>query len=550
MIITHVDGEGLKEAILAGMTYLKIKKDEVDSLNVFPVPDGDTGTNMMMTLEGGASSVAGTFYESAGEMMKTFSRGVLLGARGNSGVILSQFIKGFSIGIEGKKTLKTEDFQMAFGKGVQKAYEAVMKPTEGTILTVMREGFEALQKNCPRTFEEVLSFLLNAMKKSLANTPELLPLLREAGVVDSGGAGFVHIFEGIEKFMKGETADTPEVFMDELKKQTQIPALAFNADSELELGYCTEFILQLQNVKVNILEFEVSTITNYLEQVGNSIVTVKDEDLVKVHVHTFRPGDVLNFCQQFGEFITTKIENMSVQHNETLIVKAAEKPEKIVKDTVIVACVNGEGLEQYFKEIGVDWIVKGGQTDNPSTEDFISAFENIKAKTIIVLPCNSNIFMAAEQASEIYKDAEVVVIKAMSVAEGYSALSMIDSSQSAERIIKDMEDAIKDTTTGLITTAVRDVNYPGLCVKKGHYIGLDKEHVLSDDIDRIIAIRKMLENIEGIKEKFVAVIFYGKNVPEDELKKIEDLLCSEFGWMEYGFIYGGQEIYDYIFAID
>ncbi|MCQ2530027.1 MAG: DAK2 domain-containing protein [Lachnospiraceae bacterium] len=550
MIITHVDGEGLKEAILAGLANLKINKDEVDSLNVFPVPDGDTGTNMMMTFEGGASSVASVFYESAGELMKTFSRGVLLGARGNSGVILSQFVKGFAMGVEGKKTLKTEDFRQAFGKGVEKAYEAVIKPTEGTILTVMREGFEALQRNCPEDFNDAVSLLLKEMRTSLANTPELLDVLKEAGVIDSGGAGFVYIFEGIEKYMKGEKIDGPDNLLTNQKDSKQIDVSAFNADSTLEFGYCTEFILQLQNAKVNIPEFDVSVIVNYLETVGDSIVAVKDDDLVKIHVHTFKPGDVLNFCQQFGEYITTKIENMSLQHNETLIVKETKPTAKIVKETAIVACVTGEGLEQYFKEIGVDVIVKGGQTENPSTEDFVSAFENIEAQTIIVLPCNSNIVMAAEQAAELYQDANVVVIKAKSIAEGYSALSMIDSSQSADKIISDMTDAIKETATGLITTAVRDVDYPDLSVKKGHYIGLNKEKVLSDDEDRVEAVRKMLENTEDIKDKFVAAVFYGSHVPEDELKKIEDLLQNEFDWLEYGFIYGGQEIYDYIFAID
>ncbi len=552
MAITHVDGEGLKEAILAGLANLKINQDEVDSLNVFPVPDGDTGTNMRMTLEGGASSVATTFYESVSELMKTFSRGVLLGARGNSGVILSQFIKGFAMGVEGKKTMKTVDFCDAFGKGVEKAYDAVIKPTEGTMLTVMREGFEYLRNHCPEDFEEAIPALLCEMRKSLAKTPKLLDVLKEAGVIDSGGAGFVYIFEGVEKYIKGEDLDveTGSKNVPFNTKQPAFDASAFNADSELEFGYCTEFILQLQNSKVNIPEFDVSVIVNFLETVGNSIVAVKDDDLVKIHVHTFQPGDVLNFCQQFGEYITTKIENMSLQHNETLIVKEAKKPAKIVKNTAIVACVKGEGLETYFKEIGVDIIVTGGQTDNPSTEDFLAAFENIEAETIIVLPCNSNIVMAAEQAAELYFQAKVVVIKAKSVAEGYSALSMIDSSQSAERIIRDMEDAIKDTATGLVTTAVRDVEYPELTVKRGDYIGLDREKVLSDDPDRIEAVRKMLENTEGIKEKYVAAVFYGKNVPEDELEKIEELLCKEFDWLEYGFIYGGQEVYDYIFAID
>lgn len=553
MAITHIDGEGLKTAMLAGLANLKVHRDEVDSLNVFPVPDGDTGTNMVMTLEGGASVVSDTFYESVSELMKAFSRGVLLGARGNSGVILSQFVKGFAVGTEGKKTMKTTEFCTAFGNGVKKAYEAVIKPTEGTMLTVMREGFECLKERCPENFEDSLEELLDAMRKSLKKTPELLNVLKEAGVIDSGGAGFLYFFEGIGRYVKGEIIEETETGWKGLKESFGQPLTnpsAFNADSKLEFGYCTEFILQLQNAKVAIPEFDVKEIVDYLEQVGNSIVAVKDDDLVKIHVHTFKPGDVLNYCQKFGEYITVKIENMSLQHNETLIVKEMEKPAKIVKDTVIVACVNGEGLETYFKEIGVDYIVKGGQGDNPSTEDFLSSFENIEAKNIIVLPCNSNIVMAAEQAAGLYSEAKVTVVKAKSIAEGYSALSMIDSSQSAEKIVRDMENAIKETATGLITTAVRDVDYPEISVKEGHFIGLDKDKVLSDDTNRIEAVRKMLENTENIKEKSVAAVFYGKNVPEEELKEVEELLCKEFGWLEYGFIFGGQKVYDYIFAID
>lgn len=559
MSIIELDAKALKEAFISGLLNLKEHKEEVDSLNVFPVPDGDTGTNMVMTLESGTNAVKDVEIERIEDLLKRFARGVLLGARGNSGVILSQFFKGLSIGAEERTIWTIPDFIAAFQKGVEKAYESVIAPTEGTMLTVMREGAEAMQRSAAATWEELFALLLTEMNRSLANTPEMLPVLKEAGVIDSGGAGFVYIFEGMQRALLGERISTNALGM---ASPRQIDLSAFDADSELEFGYCTEFILQLQNAKVDIPSFDIAEIISYLESVGNSIVAVKDDDLVKVHVHTFRPGDVLNYCQQFGEYLTLKIENMSLQHNETLIVKEREESKFAHQDVAIIACVSGRGLEQYFKEIGADVIVQGGQTSNPSAEDFVAALQKIDADTVIILPCNSNIVMAAEQAAALVKEHDpaeesgkshpmrIEVVRAKTIAEGYSALSMIDKSQTADIIIRDMNDAIGHVATGLITTAVRDVDYPELSVKEGDYIGLDREQVYSDSPDRLEAVKGLLEKMPEIKEKEVLAVFYGKEVDPDALEAFRNMLEQSFPWLEYGFIDGGQDVYDFILAVE
>ena len=574
MSITHLDAQALKDAFISGLSCLKAHKEEVDSLNVFPVPDGDTGTNMVMTMEGGSQAIADGYQDRVDDLMKRFARGVLLGARGNSGVILSQFFKGLSIGAEQKKTLTVPDFIAAFEKGVEKAYESVITPVEGTMLTVMREGAEAMraaaagEKFKEESFEDLLVLLLSEMRTSLANTPELLPVLKEAGVIDSGGAGFVYIFEGMQSAILGatfsggvsgslQTGGFAAAFANAgTMTARHADFSAFDADSELEFGYCTEFILQLQNAKVDIPSFDISEIISYLESAGNSIVAVKDDDLVKVHVHTFRPGDVLNYCQQFGEYLTLKIENMSLQHNETLIVKEREITRPVHQKVAIIACVSGKGLEKYFREIGADVIVQGGQTSNPSTEDFVAALHKVDADTVIILPCNSNIVMAAEQAAELAKDdpqlsgVRIVVVKAKTVAEGYSALSMMDKSRDADTIIRDMKDAISHVATGLITTAIRDVEYPDLTVKEGDYIGLDRGQVYSDSQDRLEAVKVLLEKLPEIKEKEVLAVFYGKAVDQKALDDFASMLQDSFPWLEYGFIDGGQEVYDFILAVE
>lgn len=568
-----LNGTALASLFAGGMANLKLNAKVIDDLNVFPIPDGDTGNNMFMTIEGGVKAACQTPSEHAGVFATTFARGALLGARGNSGVILSQFFKGFSIGCEGHADLDISGFTDAFKEGVDKAYSAVIQPTEGTILTVMREGWEYISGQTDiEDFGSYFELLNNRMETSLEHTPELLPILKESGVIDSGGAGFLCIFHGMERTLAGEVIEGGETAGHQ-SSPAAVNLDAFTADSELEFGYCTEFILRLQNKKTDIAHFSLDTVISYLESIGDSIVAVMDEDLVKVHVHTFTPGKVLDFGQRYGEFITLKIENMSVQHNENHMFPEADKHEvdsslemakyaeqaasnhqehsSQHKAVAVVAVVNGPGLKEFFTELGTDMCVDGGQTENPSTEDFIHAFEQIDADHIIVLPCNSNIVMAATQAAELYTRSQVHVVKAKTIAEGYSAISMMNLSDGdPDRIISEMEECIDHTRTGLITTATRDVEYDHIKVYKGHYIGLDRDSIISDAPDRLDAVRAMLLAVEDIKSREVLTIFYGAHVPEEELTELEAVISRDFGWMEFGFIFGGQEVYDYIFAIE
>ncbi|MGI6071804.1 MAG: DAK2 domain-containing protein [Lachnospiraceae bacterium] len=554
MAVTRIDGILLKELFTGGLANIRLNAHIIDELNVFPIPDGDTGSNMQMTLEGANKAVKHEEIPGVGDFMKKYARGALLGARGNSGVILSQFIKGFSVACEGLDELDIPAFTKAFGLGVERAYESVINPTEGTILTVMREGFEHISTRTNITnFHDYFARLIRYMDESLEHTPELLPILKESGVIDSGGAGFVCFFRGIDAVTNGEKLENVGV-PEGVKKQFSIAdAASFDADSLLEYGYCTEFILQLQNSKVDIDSFKLEQIVEYLESIGDSIVAVKDDDLVKVHVHTFTPGKVLNFGQRFGEYITLKIENMSVQHNESsLIGSSHSKPEvkRIHKPIAVVAVVNGPGFREYFGELGVDVCMDGGRTENPSTADFIRVFDGIDAQDIIVLPCNPNIVMAAAQAAEFYNQARVHIVKAKTPAEGYAALSMMDLAMDVEDVIATMEKSIAGTTTGMVTTAIRDVDYHHISVKEGHFIGMNGEKVLSDSQNRLGAVRDMLLAMDDIKNKEVIVVFYGADVPTEELDDLEELLSSTVSWAEFGFVNGGQEMYDYIFAIE
>ena len=552
MAVTNIGGELLLELLTGGLKNLSADAEEINTLNVFPIPDGDTGSNMLMTLSGAVSAARSGDAAQVESCAGRLSRGALLSARGNSGVILSQFIKGFANGCKGKETLGIREFNAAFGQGVERAYEAVLKPVEGTMLTVMREGFEWIEAQGGNitNFNDYFARLIRSMEESLQRTPELLPILKESGVIDSGGAGFISIFKGAEKALNGEKIEGSH----SAAAAGGIDSDAFNADSVLEFGYCTEFILQLQSSKVDIPAFDIRTITDYLETIGDSIVAIKDEGLVKVHVHTFTPGEVLNFGQKFGEFVTLKIENMMVQHNENGVAGKKERPEmpkeKVHVPVAVLAAVSGPGIRAYFEELGCT-CVEGGQGENPSTEDFLEAFATISADDIIVLPNNSNVVMAARQAAELCSGARVHVAGAKTLAEGYAAVTMMDlGSGDVGQILEDMEACIKHVKTGLITRAVRAVEYKNISVKQGHFIGMDRDEILSDSEDRVEAVKGLLLKIDDIRDREVVTIFYGPEVTGDELLELGQMLDSSFPWIEYGWIDGGQRVYDYIMAIE
>ena len=545
---TTINGIELHQLFSAGYRNLKKNMEEINDLNVFPVPDGDTGANMVMTF-GGGFNAADPNTAHVGDYMKTLSKATLLSARGNSGVIFSQFIHGLYRGLADKETICVADLAKAFVCAKEDSYNSILTPTEGTILTVIREAAEFLAA-CPGKYTEFVdgfAALLAKMKATLRRTPEMLPVLKEAGVVDSGGAGLVCFVEGMYAHLRGEEIeDTPD-----LAGITNFVAGAenFGPDSHLEYGYCTEFILQLMNYKTDIDAFDVKAFTKRLEELGDSIVAVKSDSIVKIHVHTFTPDEVLAYGRQFGEFVTVKIENMSVQHSE--VEATAEKQEKEKVKYAVVAVASGEGIVDYFYSIGATAVVDGGQTSNPSVSAFLDAFSKFDAEHIIVLPNNSNVILTAKQAAEAYQDCDVHVIPTKSVVEGYSALSMMNPwCDTVEEFIEEMSMSLPGVTTGYVTTAIRDAYMDGVDVKKGDYIGLADHHILTDNADRISAAKTVIKKITDESEKGVIIVFYGAEVPDEEAAALEEYLHSTYPMVDIGFVNGKQSVYDYIISLE
>ena len=534
----------LRELFTSGYRNLKNSMDAINDLNVFPVPDGDTGTNMVMTLGGGMQAAADTDH--VGRYMQQLSRAVLLSARGNSGVIFSQFIHGLSRSFANKETLTFADMADAFACAKEDAYHSIITPTEGTILTVIREAADFLAANAGQYagFEDGFSALLEQMTATLKHTPELLPVLKEAGVVDSGGAGLVCFIEGICAHLQGETiADTSNV-IDQVSVMSG--ATDFGPDSHLEYGYCTEFILQLMNYKTDLAAFDLPAFIQPLEQMGDSIVCVHSDGIVKVHIHTFTPEAVLGYGRQFGEFVTVKIENMSVQHSQT---QTEPKKEKV--KYAVIAVAQGEGIKEYFQSIGASYIIDGGQTCNPSVSAFLDAFRSFDAEHIIVLPNNSNIILTANQAAAEYTDCDVRVIPTRSITEGYSALSMMDLwCSSVDQLIADMSMSLDSVTTGYVTTAVRDTHMDGLDVRKGDYIGLADKHILAAESDKVEAAKALIRKVTAETPKDVIIVFWGENVSTEEVAQLTEFLETEYPLVDVGFIEGKQPVYDFIISLE
>ena len=541
----YLNGAGLHSLFESGYRNLKKNTDAINDLNVFPVPDGDTGTNMVRTFGGGLQSVSAQ-EENVGAYMQALSQAVLMSARGNSGVIFSQFVSGMARGFAGCAQVDFQDFVRAFDCAREDAYKAILTPTEGTILTVIREAsaFLLTQGSQYRDLRSGFEALLAQMKKTLSKTPELLPILKESGVVDSGGAGLVCFVEGMVAHLSGNTVeDTPE--LSEALPQSMVTG-SFGPDSVLEYGYCTEFILQLMNAKIDLAAFDLKAFLAPLEAMGDSIVAVANGGIVKLHIHTFTPEKVLEYGRRFGEFVTLKIENMSVQHSEV----KQEAPKERVKYAV-VAVAAGEGIIEYFKSIGANEIIDGGQTNNPSVEDFLSAFRRLSAEHIIVLPDNSNVVMTARQAAELYKAADVQVIPTKSVVEGCSALSMFNPwCESVEELLEEMSAGLGGITTGYLTTAIRDTQMGGLDVKKGNYIGLDRENILSCGEDKVQTAFELVSRICEASPKEIIIVFTGANATEQESQQLQQQLEKAYPCADIGFIDGKQDIYDFIISLE
>ncbi|MBR1872400.1 MAG: DAK2 domain-containing protein [Bacteroidales bacterium] len=524
-----------------GAAQLHSDKDTINDLNVFPIPDGDTGDNMFMTIDSGCGTLADN--ASLGEAASSLSRGMLLGARGNSGVILSRIFAGIANGLSGVENADVQTLGRALECGVQESYKAVAVPVEGTMLTVFKDAVRKANSTIGpgTTFASYGEAFLAEMEASLERTPDLLDVLKKAGVIDSGGAGLVSIARGIMKAMSGQMVETS------LPGSTSAKAVnldSFTSDSTLEFGYCTEFLLRLQNSKVNTETFDEKEVRDYLKTKGDSIVCFKDGTIIKVHVHTMTPGDVLSHCQRWGEFLTVKIENMTLQHHETTIKDGFSKPHKRY---AVVTVATGKGLVSALKEAGADTVIAGGQTMNPPVQAFLDAFEQLDAADIFVFPNNSNILMTARQAASMYKRSTVRVVPSRSIGEGYAAIASFDSSQTdADALEKALAEAMEGVETGMVSTAIRDAEGG---VREGDFVGFVHGEILSHGEDRTEVLAGLCERIDA-GDRDVVLLFYGQGVSEEEASAAEQCLSQRFPMTEFILGRGGQPVYDYIVILN
>ena len=537
-----LDGILFARMINSGAANLKAHAKEINDLNVFPIPDGDTGDNMLLTMMGGVHHDTSS-CESLCEMADRISSGMLLSARGNSGVILSQFFEGIKNGFSGLRSADTNEIGEAFCQGVKQAYSSVMTPTEGTILTVVREATEYACEQNTDTPEAFLNAFIDEAKRSLARTPDLLPVLKKAGVVDSGAAGLIYIVDGMMKAIIGEDIGD---FSETTEASQELDLDAFGEDSVLEFGYCTELLVRLQNAKTDIANFDVKVITDYLQTIGDSIVTVRNGSIVKLHVHTMMPEKVLAFCHQYGEFLKVKIENMSLQHNNTVTEEKENAPAKERKRYGVVAVACGEGLKNTFRERGADVIVDGGQSMNPSAEDFIAAFDEVNADVIFVFPNNGNIVLTAQQAANLYEKSDVRVIESMTIGAGYASLAMLDTaSDNVDTIVMELREAMEGVATAEISHCVRDAKFGDTDVFTGDYIGFVGKELLALNPNRVVTVCETIDAL-GFSKYDIGILIYGKDATEEEAQKIEAYAKARYKGKEFYVINGGQDVYDYI----
>ena len=541
-----------KRMAAGGAGEISSRAEEVNRLNVFPVPDGDTGDNMRMTIESGIRAVENMDTDNLAAVMKALSHGMLLGARGNSGVILSQFFAGMSAGLEGAATADAKALGEALGRGVDRAYSSVMTPTEGTILTVAREAVEYAGSRITSrsTIRSFFRDLVGEMRASVERTPEILPLLKEAGVVDSGGAGLFYIMDGFNRVLNDE-----EIAAEERRVSASASSapISFDPDCEMPYGYCTELLLGLCKRKCDPSQFDVDELKRYLSTLGDSIVAFKEENIVKLHVHTHTPDLVLSYSLKYGDFISVKIENMSLRHSESRLSEGQTSSGahrgglEERKECAVVAVCNGEGMISIYRELGADEIIIGGQTKNPSTGDFLEAFARLSANHIIVLPNNGNILMAAEQAAALYTGAEIHVIPTKSMATGYVALSSTDlTNEDAVATAQKMREAADAALSGFVSPSIRGADINGVHINEGDSVGIVGKEITVSDKDRICCAVKLAERLLAVGEKFILTVFSGIDVTEEEALQLRCALLEKFPKTEIYIQSGGQEIYPYL----
>lgn len=544
-----INGTQFEGMVRNGLAYLRQREKEVNKLNVFPVPDGDTGTNMRLTLENGIE------YAKSNEVMahylKTLSEGMLLGARGNSGVILSQFFKGMQLELARCVVARPGELRNALIRGYRNAYGAVVKPVEGTILTVFREGIEHIRPQISRAtaIEDLLLMYIAEMKKTLAYTPELLPVLKESGVIDSGGQGFIYIVEGMLGYLYGDIVRDDKPAAKSINAPVQsVDFSLFNEYSKFTDGYCMEFILQLLKSGSYIQLFDLDRYIEDIGVYGNSLVVVRDGSRVKVHIHTLRPEKVIALSRQYGEFLTFKLENMQLQHNE--VIKEETDSRKLPhKKLAIVSVVNGTGLKTLFEELGADVVICCGETMNASSQEFVDAFNRIDADDIVVFPNNKNVILAAQQAAQLHGGDNIHILPSRSIAEGYFAVAMDVPDNDNKYRINSMRSGLRDVTTLIETTASRDYSYHDLTCRQGEEIVLMNGEIVSVNKNWLECLIEAMRLVPDIDDAETCVVFSGEGVSEDELDELSESLEEEFPMLEAEIIDGGQKLYRFIIGL-
>lgn len=545
-----------QEMVQAGATRLNKQAEYVNSLNVFPVPDGDTGTNMGMTIENGAKEVSDRSASTVGEAAGIFAKGLLMGARGNSGVITSQLFRGFSQSVKDKEELDGAALAAAFQSGVEVAYKAVMKPVEGTILTVSRGAAIGAKKKAESTNDavEVMRAALEGAKTALAKTPDMLPVLKEVGVVDSGGQGLVFIYEGFLSALTGEFIAseefqaTPATMSEMINAEHHKSVAGHVATEDIKFGYCTEIMVALKQGPTYVKDFDYDEFRNYLNNLGDSLLVVNDDEIVKVHVHTEDPGLVMQEGLKYGSLVKVKVDNMRNQHEAQ--VEKEERQAKPVeeKEYAIIAVVAGDGLADIFKAQGVDYIISGGQTMNPSTEDFVKAVEELNARNIIILPNNKNILMAAQSAAEVI-DQPAAVVETKTIPQGLTSLLAFDESKSIEENYERMSASLGDVVSGSVTTAVRDTTIDGLEIHENDNLGMVDGKIVVSNPDMMETLEETFAHMLD-EDSEIVTIYVGEDGSEELANGLAQALAEKYEDVEVEIHQGGQPVYPYLFSVE
>ena len=545
-----------QEMVQAGATRLNKQAEYVNSLNVFPVPDGDTGTNMGMTIENGAKEVSDRSASTVGEAAGIFAKGLLMGARGNSGVITSQLFRGFSQSVKDKEELDGAALAAAFQSGVEVAYKAVMKPVEGTILTVSRGAAIGAKKKAESTNDavEVMRAALEGAKTALAKTPDMLPVLKEVGVVDSGGQGLVFIYEGFLSALTGEFIAseefqaTPATMSEMINAEHHKSVAGHVATEDIKFGYCTEIMVALKQGPTYVKDFDYDEFRNYLNNLGDSLLVVNDDEIVKVHVHTEDPGLVMQEGLKYGSLVKVKVDNMRNQHEAQ--VEKEERQAKPVeeKEYAIIAVVAGDGLADIFKAQGVDYIISGGQTMNPSTEDFVKAVEELNARNIIILPNNKNILMAAQSAAEVI-DQPAAVVETKTIPQGLTSLLAFDESKSIEENYERMSASLGDVASGSVTTAVRDTTIDGLEIHENDNLGMVDGKIVVSNPDMMETLEETFAHMLD-EDSEIVTIYVGEDGSEELANELAQALAEKYDDVEVEIHQGGQPVYPYLFSVE